>query len=695
MGAFRFFVGGGLLALGPALVIEASPQPGEVYREYIISNDGNDWRVTNPTATDPGALAFLPNPILRTDPISLAGAVRAEAVLDAWDGHVRTIDRRLRFNGNDWLDVPRPLGADGAALSSFYYTQHNPEIPVPLEYLRSGENTVEGICGSERLGGWGQWGMYAVVLRVYYDPAVVTAPVGHIISPVRGGILRENPTVALAAASPQGISRVDVFAWYDGYDENGDGVGLDWHEALFAGSLGAEPVPSGHVGTVREAPYNLVWDTNWVPDQAEGGVRLVARIQDQSGLWMVTPIVDELSLVREEFSVRLFGVEALPPAFGVRAGSLIARLSNIPLPEAEELEGVIEAGLHYRTWNGWDGFHEPFRLNNHLHDNEGRNHFYDHDLIPIPVGELNAGDNAFGIRSDYTGHALEVLTPGPALVIRFRKISSATRLINLSGRARLTAGEGNLIVGVVFEGGGTRSVLVRGIGPGLTEFGVAGALSDPSLHLRQATTSIADNLNWEESGEVETISSATSRLGAFPLVTQPKDAAIHVPLAAGVFTAQIQSADASAGIALAEIYDAGAESARGEALRMINLSMRAPVEGGDGTLIAGFVISGTTPLRVLLRGFGPSLIPFGVVNAVGDPRLVLFGPDGEIATNEDWAGAADVRAASELVGAFTLTSDRDAAILVTLPPGPYSLHIQAEPGDEGVALVEIYELPGS
>ena len=80
---------------------------------------------------------------------------------------------------------------------------------------------------------------------------------------------------------------------------------------------------------------------------------------------------------------------------------------------------------------------------------------------------------------------------------------------------------------------------------------------------------------------------------------------------------------------------------------------------------------------------------------MGDPRLVLFGPDGEIATNEDWAGAADVRAASELVGAFTLTSDRDAAILVTLPPGPYSLHIQAEPGDEGVALVEIYELPGS
>ena len=123
-------------------MIEASPQPGEVYREYIISNDGNDWRVTNPTATDSGALAFLPNPILRTDPISLAGAVRAEAVLDAWGGHVRTIDRRLRFNGNDWLDVPRPLGADGAALSSFYYTQHNPEIPVPLEYLRSGENTV-------------------------------------------------------------------------------------------------------------------------------------------------------------------------------------------------------------------------------------------------------------------------------------------------------------------------------------------------------------------------------------------------------------------------------------------------------------------------------------------------------------------------------------------------------------------------
>ena len=67
------------------------------------------WRVTDPNinlTTYPQAAGFLPNPQVPLTISDLAGAVRAEAVITMWGGHISTYGRKLRFNGNSWINIP-------------------------------------------------------------------------------------------------------------------------------------------------------------------------------------------------------------------------------------------------------------------------------------------------------------------------------------------------------------------------------------------------------------------------------------------------------------------------------------------------------------------------------------------------------------------------------------------------------------
>jgi hypothetical protein len=682
----------GLLVAWISSSLPALPEPGEVYREYTTSNGGNNWRITNPAATDPGALAFLPNPILNTSSLDLTHAIRAEAVLDVWGGHVRTINRQLRFNSNEWLDVPRPLLPGTAVVESFYYTQHNPTIAVPLAHLQSGTNTFEGTCAHSFTTGWGQWGLYAITLRIYYDPTKITAPTGQITSPNSGTTLTENPTIAVAATAAAGIKQVDLIAWYDGYDENGDGITLDWHESRFVENRGAPPVLRHHVGSLTNSPYSLMWDTKSVPDQPVAGLKLVARIQDQTGLWFVTPIVDQLSLERTDFSVRLFGPEDFPPGFGMRTGSITERSLSIPLPPSIDPTQVAEAGLHYRTWNGWDGYHEPWQLNEFTHPNDGKNHHYDYDIIAVPPSALRSGENTFTIRSNTAEHALEVLAPGPALTLRTRITPRPTRLTNLSARTYAGSGDERLILGFVLAGESPHSILSRAIGPGLQDFGVTGVLPDPTLNLFRANASLATNDNWSEAPNAATLATTAAQLGAFALESNSLDAAALESIPSAGYTLHVADAGNAAGVALAEIYDHNGPGSS-DAQRLVNLSVRARVRGGDDTLIAGFVVTGETPLRVLLRGVGPSLTAFGITDPVSNPRITLFDSTAMIASNDDWNSDPAIQTAATTVGAFALTDDRDAVIMANLSPGAYTLHINGAAGDNGIALVEIYELP--
>ena len=397
----------------------SGPRPGDVYKEYVLHNRGNlAWRVTNPQARHAGAKKFLPNPILKLEIPELAGALRAEVMLDRWGGHLDTTKPQIRFNGNDWLDVPPPKMDNQRNLPENYYFQDNPVIPVPLNHLKVGTNLIESTCSHVKKDGWGQWGLYSLVLRVYFDPASVRHSRGRIASPATGSVLKENPSIELEVDESR-VDRVDVFAWYEGYDENGDGCFVDWHGGWFQPNRDQPAEWQGHVGTLRAPPFKTIWNTRWVPDQRSGAIRLIARIRDKSGVWFVTDEVTKLSLQRTNESVALYRVANLPAEFGVRAGQ--RKSCMITLPRDYDPSSVIEVGLHYRTWHGWDKHHAPYRLNDYQHPHEGNNHHYDYDIHLIPAEVLKPGDNTFTIFSETDHHMLEVLWPGPALSIRQKK----------------------------------------------------------------------------------------------------------------------------------------------------------------------------------------------------------------------------------------------------------------------------------
>ncbi len=269
-------------------------------------------------------------------------------------------------------------------------------------------------------------------------------------------------------------------------------------------------------------------------------------------------------------------------------------------------------------------------------------------------------------------------------------VNTNARLVNLSTRGVVQPGS-PLIVGFVIDG--NKSVLVRAAGPALTSLGVAGALANPQLTLAAAAPDLPrTNDNWSAGGANST---DFARLGAFPFAANSLDAALLLPLGSQAYTATAAEVGGTRGITLVEAYDADATPGRTGAARMVNLSTRGETGPGDNALIAGFVIAGTQPRRVLVRAVGPSLTAFDVRGALADPVLTIYQGGTELATNDDWEisrSSAAIAATTQRVGAFALgAGSRDAALLLTLPPGAYTTVITGADGGTGIALIEIYD----
>ncbi|MEN9636265.1 MAG: hypothetical protein RL077_4669 [Verrucomicrobiota bacterium] len=280
-----------------------------------------------------------------------------------------------------------------------------------------------------------------------------------------------------------------------------------------------------------------------------------------------------------------------------------------------------------------------------------------------------------------------VTTPAALVTIRF------SRLINLSTRAFIPAG-GTLTPGFYIRGEKNKSLLIRGIGPSLTLFGINNALPDPQLEIftQGAPAPLATNHDW---GGSAALAASFASVGAFPLAPSSKDAALQASLPSAGYTARITANDAAtAGVTLAEIYEA--ETFSGLSAQLVNVSTLGFVGTGDNVLTAGFVIRGDAPKRLLIRAIGPSLALFGVTGFLTDPQLGLvpLGKIEPIATNDDWSDGSTARAAFTAAGAFPLQpGSKDAVLIVTLEPGGYTAIISGVTSTTtGTALIEIYDL---
>lgn len=260
-----------------------------------------------------------------------------------------------------------------------------------------------------------------------------------------------------------------------------------------------------------------------------------------------------------------------------------------------------------------------------------------------------------------------------------------SRLANLSVRTNAAAGQ-TVIVGFTLSPG-SKQVLLRAVGPGLAPFGLSDTLADPLIVVYDPQGRRAgENDDWTN------LAGTFTAVGAFPLPAGSRDAALITQLIGGQSqTAHIPAS--SNGLVLIEAYDVTDTYTP----RLTNVSVRNRVGTGANILISGFAITGTGTKRLLLRGIGPGLAVFGVTGVLTDPRLVLHrsGDNGAstfVADNDDWSSSLAGTFAT--VGAFNLTSgSKDAALLVTLNPGTYTVQLSGVGDTTGEALIEAYEVP--
>jgi hypothetical protein len=348
------------------------------------------------------------------------------------------------------------------------------------------------------------------------------------------------------------------------------------------------------------------------------------------------------------------------------------------------------------------------------------------------------------------GTTAAVLSPVP-VVAPISVPVAALRLTNLSTRASVTA-DAPLVTGFAISGTTSRTVLVRAAGPALRAFGVAGALASPRLRLHDAEGKVvSENAGWNSATEAAAAIAAT---GAFPFAAGSADAALVATLLPGRYTAEVIAGDGS-GVALVEVYDVDG-TAEGSRLSNVSTLSTVSANGGEvisGFTVSGagsqkFLVRGIGPALAKFNVGNALADPnLTVFNAAGTPIstnndwsgsraapasaigsnlpavsvAVSTGAAGStVAVNAGQvavavqavqtatastpvaavtaspaisAAAAETMQAATQAGAFALDlGSADAALVVTLTPGAYTVQVNGVGSTNGTALLEIYEL---
>jgi hypothetical protein len=121
---------------------------------------------------------------------------------------------------------------------------------------------------------------------------------------------------------------------------------------------------------------------------------------------------------------------------------------------------------------------------------------------------------------------------------------------------------------------------------------------------------------------------------------------------------------------------------------LANISTRLRVQTGDNTVIGGFIVTGTEPKTVIVRGLGPSL---PLPGALTDPVIEVHGSAGELlAANDNWR---DATTSQDIIGSgLPPSNDLESSLWGILNPGAYTVVLRGKNNATGIALFEVYDL---
>jgi len=270
-------------------------------------------------------------------------------------------------------------------------------------------------------------------------------------------------------------------------------------------------------------------------------------------------------------------------------------------------------------------------------------------------------------------------------------------LKNISTRGSVGSGSNAMVAGFVVAGTASKHLLVRAAGPTLSALGISGAIAGTQLTvMNSGGTVLASNSGWSSTGANQAaVTAADTTAGAFAFPVGSADSAIVGSFGPGAYTATVTGTGGNTGIGLVEVWDLDT-FAPFTANKLVDVATRGDVGTGGAVLIAGFVIDGTAPKRLLIRGDGPGLGGFGVSGFLATPHLQLYSGSTVIRENYSWGDGNDpglIAKAEAESGAFAFKSgSADSAMLIVLNPGSYTVEVSGANSATGNSMVEVYEV---
>ncbi|MDP9005249.1 MAG: hypothetical protein M3N12_10735, partial [Verrucomicrobiota bacterium] len=295
----------------------------------------------------------------------------------------------------------------------------------------------------------------------------------------------------------------------------------------------------------------------------------------------------------------------------------------------------------------------------------------------------------YELHYDYASGVLAASTLGRGV---FTLGPNTTGIVaNFSTRLPVGTDDNVLIEGFIVQGpaGSTKKIIVRALGPFLAACcGVGDALANPTLEIRDENNAIvATNNDWKitQVGGLITGDQVAEITASTVAPTNDLESAIIANLPPGSYTAVVRGVSNSVGTAVVDAYDLSA----GSAARLVNIATRGLIQPGDKLMIAGFIIQ-NGPVRAVVRAIGPSLLAFGINNALPDTTLQLRNQNGTIVReNDDWKTDQQ----QDLINTgLQPTNDKEAALVETLQPGQYTAQVRGKPEATGTGVVQVYFL---
>jgi hypothetical protein len=340
---------------------------------------------------------------------SLFSIQGAELAMEMWGGHPGTEGKRVTLNGRRTYPLPF-MGTEQG-----HCTYSHPVLPLKKGDLVNGWNAVQ-LALDQGTTFWGHMMVDEAVLRMALKPDHQDiAELQSFDAKVEAIAANDAMQLTLkcdAAWLPR-IASVHYQAWYAGYDENGDTRFTDWH------GFTKNRVPEAYAAQSIEAPFAASWDTSMLPAQKNVALRAIVRLKDQPSLAYVTAATTALSIAdRAESNVHLHLAHDLPISFWARAKQ--HKRCHIHVDVAPEK--IEAAELHVVAWTGGPGtVKDYFTLNGkHLAIADGEEHEPLYSRVKLTAKDLRQGDNEIILHSDTLHHGIEIVAPGPALIIRAR-----------------------------------------------------------------------------------------------------------------------------------------------------------------------------------------------------------------------------------------------------------------------------------